>query len=169
MGGGDVKQVYALTMPRPRHRSLRDIALESNRWERFYAAAYDKPGPPALVPVPKRERKPPDPNAPPMEREVLRAVLKYLAHHPKVAWCCRVNSGMLQLDDDRFVRFNSKRGMADIIGQMVDGRFLACETKREGAQLLSHQRDFLNEVRSNKGVAFVARSLDDAQRELQSA
>src|SRR5258706_9334426 len=64
------------------------------------------------------------------------------------------------------LRMNYKRGISDLIGQMRDGRFLACEVKREGAQLMDHQRDFLNEVRANGGVAFVARSVDDAEKAL---
>lgn len=144
-------------------RSFRDQLRAANAADRHYAAMFGKEPAFQNAVKPKRERAPsvPDVNAPPMERDVLKAVWKFLAHHPKVAWCCRVNSGMLQLDEDRFIRFNTKRGMSDIIGQMRDGRFLAVEVKREGAVLLEHQEDFLNEVRANGGIAFVARSIDD--------
>ena len=150
-------------------RSLRDIAIANNAADRFYAASFNKEPAFQREIKPKRERAAigTDPSAPPLERDVLKAVLKFLSHHPKVAWCCRVNSGMLQLDNDRFIRFNSKRGMADIIGMTTTGLFLACEVKREGAALMDHQRDFLNEVRANGGVAFVARSIDDAQEGLR--
>lgn len=126
----------------------------------FYAQLFAGLDP---LPMPeKRVRKPIDPNAPPLERDVLKAVWKYLAHHPKVAWITRINSGHLVLDGTRHVHLNYKRGMSDLIGQMRDGRFIAVECKREGEELMDHQRDFLNEVLKNNGVAFVARSVDDA-------
>jgi hypothetical protein len=119
---------------------------------------------------PKRERHAPDPNAPPLERDVLKAVWKLLAHHPKVAWVTRLNSGTVMADfgADGFhpLRMNYKRGISDLIGQLRDGRFLACEVKREGAALMDHQREFLNEVLRHNGVAFVARCIEDAEKAL---
>jgi VRR-NUC domain len=150
-------------------RSYRETLRSNNAADKFYAAMHGKEPAFQNDVKPKRERVAvPDPNAPPMERDVLRAVWKFLAHHPRVAWIARMNSGAFKLDDERFVRLNSKRGMSDLIGQMKDGRFLACEVKREGAALMDHQRDFLNEVRQNGGVAFVARNLDDAEQALLS-
>ena len=103
--------------------------------------------------------------APPLERDVLKAVWHYLSAHPKVAWVTRINSGGTYFDNthggQQFMRFNYKKGISDLIGQMKDGRFLAVECKREGANLEDHQREFLNEVRAANGVAFVARNVDD--------
>ena len=105
------------------------------------------------------------------EREVLKAAWKYIAHHPKVAWVTRINSGGLMADFGTAgmvpMKFNYILGMSDLIVQMKDGRFLAVECKREGVNLEDHQRDFLNEVRQAGGVAFVARNLDDCIRGLQ--
>ena len=119
---------------------------------------------------PPRKRREPDMNAPPLEREILKAVWKLLAHHPKIAWVTRINSGTVMADFGADgvhpLRMNYKRGISDLIGQMKDGRFLACEVKREGAKLMDHQRDFLNEVRANGGVAFVARNLADVETAL---
>jgi ABC-type transporter MlaC component len=64
------------------------------------------------------------------------------------------------------LRMNYKRGISDLVGQLKTGQFLACEVKREGAALMDHQREFLNEVLRNGGVAFVARSIEDAKRGL---
>lgn len=137
-------------------RTKRERIAASNHYRLLY-------GDGQAIPMPeKRERKPADPNAPPLERDVLKAVWKYLAHHPRVAWVTRINSGHLVLDGTRHVHMNYKRGMSDLIGQMKDGRFIAVECKREGENLMDHQRDFLNEVLKNNGVAFVARSVDDA-------
>ena len=153
-----------------RPRSKRDIALAANADHRHYGLLYDKPPMLTVDVKPKRERGATAPNAAPLEREVLRAVWAYLSHHPKVAWVTRVNSGGTYFDDGKggsqFMRFNYKRGISDIIGQMRDGRFLACECKREGVALQDHQREFLNEVRAANGVAFVARSVEDCVKEM---
>src|SRR5258708_21064013 len=133
--------------------------------------APDKPPQVMYAPEkPKRIKRARDADGPPLERDVLKAVWKLLAHHPKVAWITRINSGTLMAD---FVtdgvhplRMNYKRGISDLIGQMKDGRFLACEVKREGAQLMDHQRNFLNEVRQHGGVAFVARNVQDVEEAL---
>lgn len=141
-------------------RTKRERISAASHYAQLFAGLDPLPMPP------KRERKPVNKNAPPLERDVLKAVLKYLSHHQKVAWCTRINAGGTSFSDghggQHFVRFNYKRGISDIIGQMKDGRFLACEIKREGESLMDHQRDFLNEVLKNNGVAFVARSVHDA-------
>lgn len=145
-------------------------ARAANEWTRLMFAP-DKP-PQIVYPPekPKRERHAPDPNAPPLERDVLKAVWKYLAHHPRVAWVTRLNSGTVMADFGKDgvhpLRMNYKRGISDLIGQMRSGAFLAVEVKREGAALMPHQRDFLNEVLRYGGIAFVARNVEDAEREL---
>lgn len=45
--------------------------------------------------------------------------------------------------------------------------FNRLRAEREGANLMDHQREFLNEVLSNHGVAFVARNIDDAEEALK--
>ena len=118
-----------------------------------------------------RQRHAPRADATPLEREVLKAVWSYLSHHPRVAWVTRINAGGTSFTDahggQQFVRFNYKRGISDLIGQMKTGAFLACEVKREGEPLMDHQRAFLNEVRAAGGVAFVARNLTDCEEGLK--
>lgn len=155
-----------------RKPSKRDVAKMNNNAHRFYASLSDRaPMMEEVIPE-KRERKP-QTDAPPLEREVLKACWQYLSHHPKVAWVTRINSGGTYFSDghgnDQFMRFNYKRGISDLIGQMkaeYGGKFLAVECKREGASLEEHQRDFLNEVRQAGGIAFVARSVEDCIKEL---
>ncbi len=157
-------------------RTMRSQIEEAKAGNDFYA---DLAGKPRLdysgTLKPKRERALTvrDATAPPLERDVLKAVWKLLSQHPKVAWCTRINSGSLMADFGTGgihpMRLNYKRGISDLIGQMKDGRFLAVECKREGASLMDHQRDFLNEVRKHHGVAFVARSVEDAERGLSGA
>lgn len=54
-----------------------------------------------------------------------------------------------------------KKGVADILGILPNGRFLAIEVKTKKGQLTVHQKDFLRQVSKNGGLAFVARSVDD--------
>ena len=155
-------------------KSRRDQLAEARAGNAFVDAMYGDGKPPQIVyppEKPKRVRHAPDPNAPPLERDVLKAVWKYLAHHPRVAWVTRLNSGTVMadfgVDGMHPLRMNYKRGISDLIGQMCDGRFLACEVKREGANLMDHQREFLNEVIRHGGVAFVARNIHDAEEALK--
>ena len=151
-------------------QSNRDRKLASNAAHRAYGLLYDKPPMIAETVSAPRQRHAPRADAVPLEREVLKAVWHYLARHPKVAWCTRVNAGGTSFTDghggQQFVRFNYKKGISDLIGQMRDGRFMACEVKREGEPLMDHQRAFLNEVRAAGGIGFVARSVTDCEKEL---
>lgn len=136
------------------------------------------------------------------EAQVLRDVRRYLALHPKVSRLIRINSGAAMLGDPespRFVRFADLEGqqrlrsasrrsaahaaaaaeqmelVPDIIGFLVDGRFLAVEIKggdwrgtprnaRERAQ-----ERFLGVVRHAGGVSGFCASLRDAERLLANA
>ncbi len=101
----------------------------------------------------------------PLESDVLRAVMQFLRLHPRVAWVCRMNSGVFQ-DGDRFIRANTQRGMSDILGMLHGGRLFACECKRPGGTLMPHQQEFLETIRCNGGLAFVATCIEDVQRSL---
>lgn len=134
----------------------------------------------AAKPRRKRARTRP-PRLDPLERDVQRAVLERLLLDPRVAWCCRLNTGAARYQDgkgrERFVRFGFP-GMSDVVGQMaplswsqeegrgspldcLGGAFLAVEVKRCRTKLTDDQRAFLLRVREAGGVAGVARSADD--------
>lgn len=100
----------------------------------------------------------------PLEAAVLKAVLRALALHPRVAWAHRMNVGAFR-DGDRYVRVGFV-GCSDIIGQTTDGRFLAVEVKRPGGKPTEAQVEFLGRVQRAGGVAFVAWSVDDVARGL---
>lgn len=61
-----------------------------------------------------------------------------------------------------FYRFG-KPGSSDILGILDDGRFLAIEVKRPGKEPTEVQREFLENINKNGGLAFVAYSVDDAR------
>jgi len=55
-------------------------------------------------------------------------------------------------------------GMADVLGILKGGRFLAVEVKGEGGVLSQEQREWLNRVHAAGGFVILARSVDDVQR-----
>jgi hypothetical protein len=106
----------------------------------------------------------------PPEAAVLKAVKRALELHPRVAWVERLNSGAGQIAfadgaKSQWMRF-AWRGAPDLLGQMVDGRILCVEAKRPSGRLRPDQEAFLNVVRCQGGVAFVARSVDDVKEQL---
>jgi len=101
---------------------------------------------------------------------VVNACLEYLRVIRIYAW--RNNTGAVSIQSprgrDRFIRYG-KPGSSDILGIMADGRFLAIECKTKTGKLTEMQRDFLEDVRYRGGVAFVARSVEDVEREIKAA
>ncbi|OIN91496.1 MAG: nuclease [Comamonadaceae bacterium CG1_02_60_18] len=93
------------------------------------------------------------------EAAALIEVLKALRAHPAVCWCERQNTGAAKVGN-RFIRFGWP-GCSDVIGQLRDGRFLACEVKSPTGHLRPEQAIFLERIRSAGGVAFVARDCLD--------
>ena len=96
----------------------------------------------------------------PLEADSLREVMQALKTHNLVAWIERQNTGAAKVGG-RFIKFGW-RGCSDLLGQLKDGRLLAVECKRpKGGKLSSDQLNFLEMVRNNGGVAFVATNLHD--------
>ena len=57
--------------------------------------------------------------------------------------------------------FRGLRGVADILGILDDGRFLAIEVKTETGQLRPEQAAFLDAIRQRGGLSCVVRSVAD--------
>jgi hypothetical protein len=60
------------------------------------------------------------------------------------------------------------KGAPDIVGILPGGRFLAIEVKGPGGKASIDQLQFLGDIAKNGGVAFVAFSVDDVARHLES-
>lgn len=105
------------------------------------------------------------------ERNVQRQILRYLATVDVFAW--RANSGSMTLEGSngnrRHVRFASVQGLADIIGMLPNGRFLAIECKRRGGKVSVKQQAFIDCVNAHGGLAFVADNLDTVIEALRKA
>ena len=89
------------------------------------------------------------------EVEITRAILKDLKAMNVFAW--KHWSGAF-----------SKRGISDILGVLPDGRALAIEVKAENGKLTDSQRQFLEAVSGNGGIAFIARSPDEVKAQLSA-
>ena len=132
----------------------------------FYAPAFGKVGP--VVPEPRAPRVV-KPRTDPSESEILKAIMQLLRKHPKVAKVWRVNSGVAQYQygaKTSYVRFNTARGMSDIMGILKTGRTLAVEVKTRTGKVHDHQQAFLDDINHGGGLAFVARSVDDVLKHL---
>jgi len=142
----------------------------------MYARASGKP--PIDLDVPpaptKRDRAVRNAVSEPLEKEIQKIVLRAVRAHPKVAWCGRINSGtaVAQNRDGtaRFTRFNTIAGIADLIGQLKDGRFMAWEIKRNAnSPITEQQMQFLNTVTVYRGVCGVVWSVEMALEILDRA
>ena len=158
-------------------RTLREQMLRNQKTEALYAALSGKPA--RELPIPpepkKRQKREPAPDEvrQPSEAEILRAILQLLRRHPRVAMCWRQNSGTFQERNRdgsvRYIRANTQRGMSDIMGALMDGRTLAIEVKSRTGRMRPGQEEFLQQIRAAGGVAGVCRSVEDAQKLLETA
>ena len=98
-----------------------------------------------------------------LEKSVKTECLEYLRLMGIYAW--NNPSGAVKVGDNRFMSFG-KKGAADIIGILKDGRFLAVECKSDKGRLSEAQERFLNKVKDMGGLAVVARSFKDIEKVL---
>lgn len=94
------------------------------------------------------------------EKDVQKAILDYLAIKGYFFW--RNNTGGFRDKRDHFYQFG-KVGSGDILGMTKEGRFFSIEVKAKGKKPTDHQVAFIQRVTANKGIAFVAYSVDDVQ------
>lgn len=98
------------------------------------------------------------------ESTLVRAILDYLELRNIMAF--RVNTtGVFDPTRKVFRKFSGRRGVSDIIG-VFNGRFLAIECKTDEGRVSQDQQEFLDDVQSHRGIAIVARSVDDVERVL---
>ncbi len=75
----------------------------------------------------------------------------------------RNNTGSYKSESGVFIRYGLCVGSADIIGiHKATGRFIAIEVKTETGRATKEQLNFIEQVRAAKGIAGIARSVQDA-------
>lgn len=102
---------------------------------------------PAGKVIPKATRKPKM-----SEKAVLSGCKAILDAHPLIALSWRQNTGAVNVDGKRFVKF-SFRGASDLMAVTVYGKFLACECKATGKKASPEQAAFLDNVLDAGGYA----------------
>jgi hypothetical protein len=55
------------------------------------------------------------------------------------------------------------KGVADILGMLSNGRFLAIEVKSKKGRLSPEQKIFLEEINAGGGIGILARSVEDVE------
>ena len=102
----------------------------------------------------------------------MRSVQTYLGYCQTVArwWRSNTGAGKLQRRDgvSQWMVFGFP-GSPDIHGFMRDGRALFIEVKRPSGAVRPEQERFISDARAAGCVAFIARSVNDAVRELGAA
>jgi len=100
------------------------------------------------------------------ETPIQKAILETVARSPIVAWIARngqfvrkfAAGEMSPNSRERLLRAGLGSGSSDLIGFLIDGRFLAIEVKTEKGIESAKQIEFRERVNKAGGVAFVARS-----------
>src|SRR5947208_6166428 len=94
----------------------------------------------------------------PLEQAIQSQILSYL--RLKRIFCYKhQNAGIYR--EGRYIPSHT-RGVSDIIGILPGGRFLAIEVKRPGGKVSDEQQQFIDNINERGGLAFVARSVDEA-------
>lgn len=104
------------------------------------------------------------------EHDVQRAILDYLVLRGIFAWRTNSSTTIHAAEGGskrRFFRAHSINGVADILGVLPDGRFMAIEVKSEKGRLNLAQQAFMEAVLANRAVHCVARNLDDVIKMLE--
>jgi penicillin-binding protein-related factor A (putative recombinase) len=105
------------------------------------------------------------------ESAIQKSILDYL--RMRQIFCWRNNSGARKFDyrrKDGNVTHNffqwGRVGSGDIIGVLPGGKFFSIEVKLPGKKPTIEQVQFMDLVGKNKGISFVANSIDDVTRNL---
>ena len=101
----------------------------------------------------------------PLEKDILRACIRALRAHPRVAFVGRFNRGVMQSTyqgRDSYTQFNTVPGFPDIHGMLKGGAAFYIEVKRPGRKPDDRQAHFLTGIIEYGGTAGVATSVEEA-------
>jgi len=94
------------------------------------------------------------------ESDIQSEIMTALGSHPLVVWVMVVTTGQFKVRGGYITtghymteHCRSTTGMSDIIGMMVNGSFLAIETKKLGEEPTNEQYEFLELVSRNDGIS----------------
>lgn len=95
------------------------------------------------------------------ESDIQKQILDYLRY--KHIFCFKHNNIGIKKQNGSYIPSGMK-GVSDILGLLPDGKFLAIEVKRPKGIVTEYQQEFIEHIKNNKGLAFVAYSLDDVMK-----
>lgn len=117
--------------------------------------------------APKRIQRAQGSDGRPLERNVLKAVIKALRGDPRVSRVERNQSGMFQ-DGDRIISVGA-RGKLDLTIYLRSGRYMELEVKRDGkTQPSGEQRARITKIKAAGGLADWCWSVESALAVLPS-
>lgn len=103
------------------------------------------------------------------EHQIQNQILEWLPYYGVFAW--RNNSGLVSVGEGRYKRMikMGQAGLPDIIGvQKATGRLVAIEVKRPKKKPTELQQQTLQTLKDHGAIAFVATSIEDVKKELNS-
>jgi hypothetical protein len=99
------------------------------------------------------------------EAQIQSTIHRTLAKRPDVR-LFRNHVGKVRGSDGRWHTFGLAPGSADLIG-WAQGRFLSIEVKSATGRVRPDQQNWMNVVNAHGGIAFVARSAEEAVQLLE--
>ena len=90
--------------------------------------------------------------------------LRYLERRGFFVW--NNPTGCVRIAPDRWLHFG-KKGSADILGCLPDGKFLAVEVKSDHGRLSPEQSVFLEQIRGRGGLAVVVKGWQELDNVLR--
>lgn len=99
------------------------------------------------------------------ESDLMRAVMIALSAEGHV--CFRANIGLFYTKDGRPVSTGLPKGFSDLFGMTKCGRFFALEVKTKTGKIRPEQAQFISAMEKRGGIAFIARSTEQALHEMQ--
>lgn len=99
-----------------------------------------------------------------LEKDIQRQILDWLQWQG--VYCWKNHSTGIKKENGSWIPVG-KKGVSDILGILKGGIFLAIEVKSKRGKITVEQQEFLDSITTNQGIAFVARSLEDCEKNLK--
>lgn len=102
------------------------------------------------------------------EKVIENSILSFLKRNNIYCWK-NESVGIFDQKKGVYRRKNSihrMNGVADILGILRGGKFLAIEVKSLRGRITEEQTAFLSSINAEGGIAFVARSIDEVAKQL---
>jgi len=99
-----------------------------------------------------------------LEKQIEYEILMFLRSIGVYAWK-NPTIGVFNMQRKAYIKPKSVfhiRGASDILG-IIDGRFIAIEVKSSSGVLSPEQKTFIEKINERKGLAFCARSIEEAK------